>query len=342
MKPSDSIASLFRQSPKTGGRTSTRLIFFISIALAILLLYLTLYGLDWKNFFTTLRHAHYEYLFLIFVWASIANLMRAMRWRVLLLSEKPIPLSDSFWAYMAGYMGNNLLPARAGELIRSGYLGKIAGISMSFVLATCLVERFMDVIALLILGSVSLISLGVITRLFEYGFAIMVALGLAGFFFLLFLPRFGGVFRKFIDVMPALKPSGKARLQTLLENFMRGLQSMSDLTKMVLFSVVTGIIWSMNGVGMVITAMVFQQHMSFSQALILLASLGLSRAIPSTPGSIGIVQFVAVTVLSPLGFTRENALALIIVAQGMEYITVIFWGVLALWMFSRKVAKSML
>ena len=59
--------------------------------------------------------------------------------------------------------------------------------------------------------------------------------------------------------------------------------------------------------------------------------MGLSSAIPSTPGYVGIYQFVAVAVLVPFGFPRVDALAYSLVLQIMNYAVVTFWGLLGLW-----------
>ncbi len=59
--------------------------------------------------------------------------------------------------------------------------------------------------------------------------------------------------------------------------------------------------------------------------------MGLSSAIPSTPGYVGVYQFVAVTVLVPFGFPRADALACSLVLQVMNDAVVTFWGLLGLW-----------
>jgi glycosyltransferase 2 family protein len=57
----------------------------------------------------------------------------------------------------------------------------------------------------------------------------------------------------------------------------------------------------------------------------------LGSALPSTPGYVGIYQFVAVSVLVPFGFTKTNAIAYILLAQAMQYVLFSFWGPIALW-----------
>ena len=61
-------------------------------------------------------------------------------------------------------------------------------------------------------------------------------------------------------------------------------------------------------------------------ASLLLCGLGLGSALPSTPGYVGIYQFVAVTVLVPFGIPRDGALAFILVGQAVGYVVVLFLG----------------
>ena len=61
-------------------------------------------------------------------------------------------------------------------------------------------------------------------------------------------------------------------------------------------------------------------------AMLLLTGLGLGSALPSTPGYVGIYQFVAVTVLAPLGIAKATALAFILLVQAMGYVVTLLLG----------------
>ena len=54
--------------------------------------------------------------------------------------------------------------------------------------------------------------------------------------------------------------------------------------------------------------------------------MGLGSALPSTPGYVGVYQFVAVTVLAPFGIGRDSALAYILVLQAVGYVVVLVLG----------------
>jgi uncharacterized membrane protein YbhN (UPF0104 family) len=106
------------------------------------------------------------------------------------------------------------------------------------------------------------------------------------------------------------------------------------------FAALTAVIWSADSLVLILVAQAFHLSLAPAQALLMVAALGLSSAVPSTPGYVGIYQFVAVTVLAPFGFTRDDALAFILAAQAVIYLVVIVWGPLGLWAlgFRRRAA----
>ena len=101
----------------------------------------------------------------------------------------------------------------------------------------------------------------------------------------------------------------------------------------------TVLIWCLDALGKVIAGSALGFRMPISAAFLLLAGLGLGSALPSTPGYVGIYQFVAVTVLTPFGFSRTDAIAYILVAQALIYVVIGFWGSLGLWRY-RQTRRS--
>ena len=67
-----------------------------------------------------------------------------------------------------------------------------------------------------------------------------------------------------------------------------------------------------------------------------MTGMGLGSALPSTPGYVGIYQFVAVTVLTPFGFSRTDAIAYILVAQALGYVVIGIWGSIGLLKYRRS------
>ena len=84
------------------------------------------------------------------------------------------------------------------------------------------------------------------------------------------------------------------------------------------FSRLTVVIWCLDALGAVIGgAALGLRDSDLAVAFLLIAGLGVGSALPSTPGYVGIYQFVAVTVLTPFGFSRTDAIAYILVAQAL-------------------------
>jgi uncharacterized protein (TIRG00374 family) len=305
-----------------------------TLALAALLLYLALRGVDWKAFLDTLRGGRYYLLPLMFLLVSVNYFVRAMRWRVLLSAERPIRPLTVFWANMAGYLGNSFLPARAGELLRSLALGHKAAINASFVLATALTERLLDVIALVLISALALLSLPGVSTTFAPALRGMAALGGVGLLVVLLAPRFSSFFQRLLAILP-LPVAWRPRLENLLARFLDGMRSLQNPRRAIYFVALTAFIWLADGLGTMLGAYMLRLHMSLPQALLLLAGMGLSSAIPSTPGYVGVYQFAAVTVLTPFGFSKSDALAYILVAQAFNYVVVTIWGLPGL-LLSRK------
>src|SRR6266404_4865272 len=105
----------------------------ISSALAVLLagalLYYSLRGIEWRQVWILIAGAKPAYLAFCCALSAVALFLRAMRWRILLRAEADIGVGAAFWATSAGYFGNNFLPARAGELVRTFMISSRSGLS---------------------------------------------------------------------------------------------------------------------------------------------------------------------------------------------------------------------
>jgi glycosyltransferase 2 family protein len=307
---------------------------FITFLIAAVLLYYTLRGLDWATFWNALTNGHYEFLLLTIPITTVNFFLRSARWDTLVSAEKKVPIISIFWANMVGYMGNAYLPARAGEIIRSVYLGKKSGAGTSFIFATALVERLLDVIALVIIGSISVLYQSQISAFLAGAVKIMTIAGVIGLVLVIVAPFQEKLIASLIIRVPL--PSKILKLiNEQVARFLVGMRSLHNGRRLASFIFLTVVIWIIDGLGNMINVRIISQTLNLGQVFILLAALGLSSAIPSTPGYVGIYQFVAVSVLVPFGFSRPNALAFILILQVVNYLVVSFWGLIGLWQINR-------
>jgi len=307
----------------------------LSLTLAAILLYFTLRDLDWPTFWTVIKFGHYEFLLLTIPIGCINYFIRTVRWNVLLRAEKKISIVTVFWANMVGYMGNAYLPARAGEILRSAFLGRQKGLGTSFVLATALAERLLDVVALVLIGSISFLVQANVSPVLANALRFMALIGFVGLIIVIAAPFQEKLILRAKGWLPLPEKYSVLVSQQIIR-FLTGMRSLQSIRRLGIFTILTAVIWFIDAFANTIGVRILSQTLTIDQALILLAALGLSSAIPSTPGYIGVYQFVAVVVLTSFGFSRANALAYILISQVINYLLVSFWGLIGLWRINKS------
>ena len=119
------------------------------IWVSVILLWIALSGLQLGAFLVALKQANYWWLipgvavYFVGVW------VRAWRWHYLLSRSRTSPPKRCFPVTAIGYMGNNIYPARAGEVLRAVVLKRREGVPISASLATIIVERIFDGVVML-------------------------------------------------------------------------------------------------------------------------------------------------------------------------------------------------
>jgi uncharacterized membrane protein YbhN (UPF0104 family) len=116
------------------------------------------------------------------------------------------------------------------------------------------------------------------------------------------------------------------RLIGLAGQVLLGMRAFHHTGRFLSFAAFTVVIWVSDAIGVMAWTHSLGLAVSFPMAMLLLTGLGLGSALPSTPGYLGIYQFVAVTVLVPLGITKSGALAFILLMQAGGYIATLLLG----------------
>ncbi len=307
----------------------------LSTVLAGVLLYLSVRGVDWGSVVRIIAGAHWPYVIAAVGTIAFSLFWRAMRWRILLNAETRFPVATVFWATSVGYLGNNFLPARAGEVIRSLLISRRSSLSRTYVFTTAIGERMMDVIALVLFSSLALLTLDRKPGWMKDLSGTMAVSAAIGAILVVILPHTGGLLEKVLLRLPL--PAGLRKfLLRLTEQVLLGLRAFHDWGRFARFVVLTVVIWLSDSLGTILGARALGLTIPFPVAVLLLTGLGLGSALPSTPGYVGIYQFVAVTVLTPFGISRDAALAYILVYQAMGYLVIVGFGLPALYQLQAR------
>jgi len=308
----------------------------VAIPLAGFLLYWSLRGVDWNAIRHTVAGAHWSLLFLgPGLLTCVSFFLRSLRWRILLNAQERLTVGAVFCATMAGYLGNSFLPARAGELVRTFVVSGRSKLTSAYVLTTALSERLMDAIALVLWASLILIGvhpkpdwMGGVARTT----AVAAGLGAAA---IAVLPHTGGLCERILRRVPL--PHGLLdRLLSLTSQVLLGMRAFHNVGRFAGFAGLTVLIWANDAAGAMVGARALGLTLSFPTAMLLLTGLGLGSALPSTPGYVGIYQFVAVTVLVPFGIAKSDAVAFILMLQACGYVVLLLLGLPCLYILRSR------
>jgi glycosyltransferase 2 family protein len=311
-------------------KQSSRWLLIVALVIAAVLLYFALKNVKWSDLVTTLAGGNLALLSLAALTLTISCLTRGLRWRVLLSAEKNLPVLTVFWATMTGYLGNSYLPARAGEVIRSVLIGEKGGISKTFSLATALTERIMDAVILVTISAVALTTLPKLPPEMTSAMRGMAIIGVVGMAAIFVAPRMSNLIQNIINRLP-VSASLRDKLGGIAMSFLTGAGALQHWGRLAQFLLYSAVLWSLDTLTGITVARAFGLSLNPAQVIILLASIGIASAIPSTPGYIGVYQFVAVTILVPFGLKDSQAVAYIVGYQGVMYFVITLWGLIGLW-----------
>jgi len=125
-----------------------KLLFGISIS-AFCLFY-TFQDFELNRLLNIIGEINFFYILLAVLLLFLSVFIRSLRWQLLFNDNQP-SINKLFGSQLIGYFGNNIFPLRSGELLRCIFLSKYYKIPKSTVFGTVILERFLDVIGMIIL-----------------------------------------------------------------------------------------------------------------------------------------------------------------------------------------------
>lgn len=239
----------------------------------------------------------------------LSNLfLRAIRWRAMFERASSLPVRPFFSAISIGYLANNILPARGGDLLRVYYLSVQQNIRKSQAFSTVLVERASDLfIACMLLGGASLLL--DVPRWLQNGALIIgffAACGLLALFVLTYF-KFPIVVRLETYCL-TLFPKVSSWVLFQVAGFAQGVRPMMKISSVLRFVLFTMLLWVAEFGVAYLMAESFNLSLSPAQVLLVMMFSVFASLIPALPGQLGAFELAVVTGLELLGRTGENVL----------------------------------
>lgn len=286
-------------------------------AAALALFFLTT---DWDRLVDALAGANYWYAVPAVMLYQVSLLFRTARWRIIMRHMREVPVTRLYPVVVVGYMANNLLPLRLGELVRSYYVGEREGVSKTAALATILVERLMDALTLIVF--VGVIAVFVPLNAVAEGFGDRSSVPWPLLAAALSVP-FAVVFAVLVAVaywperaaaavevgLRLLPDAAGTRARGLVHRFIHALQALRSPSSVLVLFALSVPVWLFEGALFFVVGYSFDLHLAYGSEIEMAAALVLAMAlanigaaVPSSPGGIGLFELIAreTLVLLPL------------------------------------------
>ena len=307
--------------------SSRRLVqILLGLAVSAGLLVYCFWDVDLAVIAARLRETLWTFLALSIALSFASLWARAWRWAYL-FPPGPRP-SHLFRALLIGYMGNNLLPLRAGEVVRI-YVASRHGPRFWTTLATVVVERALDGLALglIIAGLLLLVPVPVEMR---WSIAIFLALDLAAILVLALIAVAPGICRVLIEAIFHRVGWLERRLIALLGTMtegLRGVRAPHHAIPLVLSSLA---IWLALALSVWTAMHAAQLDLPLVASWVVLAFLGLGVSLPSSPGFVGVIQAATVLALALFAVPRAEALSFSLLFHASQFFPVTAVGLVCL------------
>jgi glycosyltransferase 2 family protein len=291
--------------------------FWLGLGVSVFFLLILVYRVDLEKITTTLSEANYLYVAPGIGLYFVAVYFRSIRWQYLLSPLCSLKVERLYPVVIIGYMANNLLPVRLGELVRSYCLAQRESVSGSSALATIAIERVYDGVVLLAFAALAgpaLLLLGKFDMSIEAYrtvaitlAAAMVAIFVVGLAFLTLasFPWFGRLIMVMLRFIPA---RFRPKIEELAFQFLEGLSILNSPQRHLRVFLLSIPVWLMEGGAYFFIGYSFGINTFFDSfwvwllvLMLLTATSNLATALPTSIGGIGPFELAAQQTLVALG-----------------------------------------
>jgi uncharacterized protein (TIRG00374 family) len=288
---------------------------WVGILISALLLYFALRGLKLSEVWESIKSARYIWLLPGIAIYFMGVWVRSWRWHYMLRPLKKIPTRTMFPIVTIGYMGNNIYPARAGEVLRAVILKQREDVPVSASLATVIVERVFDGVVMLAfvflnLGELAKLTTdsGIIGNIQQVAFwgAIVFITALLVFLLAAMFPQYT---QKIADwfIQRFMPVRLREKTSQIASRFLTGLESLRSPQEALMIFFTSVIIWLFETGKYWFVMHAFNFEVSFFALMLMNGIVKLATTIPSAPGYLGTFDAPGIALLSAYGVPPEMA-----------------------------------
>ncbi len=265
---------------------------------------------------------HVTSVLLFFVCIALATLLRAFRWKRLMVPFHVLTRKEAFRIFGLSFFLVVFLPYRLGESARPLLIKKLGGSGLG-TLGVQALERINDLIVVLICAALILSLLPQLEGWMQATGKVFLFSGLIAYALLVVLIK---PIHKWLKKLSEGKDSG---LLLSISHLSRGLSIIGERKEFFIQAVLTILIWSLLAAGYYIFLKSFFPEITWVAGPAIMVVITLSGLLPITPGNLGIYEAAAVFLLVQLGQSNENALVAAVTLHSAELLMALLIGLAA-------------
>jgi uncharacterized protein (TIRG00374 family) len=301
--------------------------FTISLVVAGLIVYTVLSHFDLQRTTESIRQARASLLMIGVGLMVTAYLLRGARWRIW---EPSLSYWDSLRLILIGFMGNNVLPFRLGEILRAHCAAAKTSRDRgrTTVLASIAAERILDGMILGVFGLVAVLVVPIDRRL-QWGLS-LVSLAFVGLILGLILGiRYRERHQSLIRAAASRFAAPVTALaQEKARQFLDGFQALGAGPSMLEAIATSAVVWALETGVCYFIGLAVWDGMTLRTALLVLVVVNFASVLPFTVGGVGTIEAIAPLFLISSGVLPHLALAMVLLLHGGYYLFTTISGVI--------------
>ncbi len=285
--------------PEAAPRGKRALQLALGVGISAAVIWYTFRKTDWAASWQYMVAADRVWMFVAVVLATLPFPLRVPRWRWLLHDEhgNPVGWRAAWHAIAMGFAANNVLPFRAGELVRMGAVSRLGRVPFAAALSSVAVERVMDALVAIGLLSLALTQGGIDPSLTLPGkdrpiAEIATIIGALGLTALLVAGLAAWRRNATLGLARKLLPANRVgdMIYQFGERILLGISALSDPRTALPVVGWSLVVWLCNGAAFYAAFKAFGFDIPFSGALILQGAVMIGIAAPQAPGYFGVFE----------------------------------------------------
>jgi glycosyltransferase 2 family protein len=304
-----------------------------SLSITAVALWYCLHDLDLREVGEAIGDARPIWLVPLAALAGISLWLRALRWRVILETLGPIREAPVFEATCIGFMGNMVLPLRAGEIIKPWVVARTGSIGMAPALSTVAIERLLDLAMLAVFAGVTLYLIPTDPTLQAAARVLLAVVGVAivGLAVAIrFAAPIEGLVERLCDRLPVV--IGRA-IREAARGFLLGVRGLARPRALALVFLYSALVWLVTVAGFSVGARALAIDapvvaLGFAVTVIVAAAV----SVPSAPGYVGVFWAGSQMALALFGVPKSTALTYGLLNWMVQMVVILSLGT---WSLSR-------